>query len=272
MAGGLTLNVDTLSKIPTLEKALKSGRINIVLVFAEWCGACHKFRNNIWNPMLKKGALHNRIAVRDDMINKTSLANTKFDYLPSILIVDEKGVAQTFKTPEGKVTNAMPTPKNIGDMTRVVNVPVATANVGAEKEQEEDPSSPGVNTLARDELQAQLETFPANIAVRKNLTPVTLNSNVSQPLNAPLVPAKAVKPLPANKAATPEGAVFTPTPFAAPQRGGNLLVGLESAARGAIPATVLGSLVFLMRGGGSKRLRKTKRRAGKVDRRTRKHK
>ena len=97
MAGGLALNVDNVSKIPSLEKALKSGRINIILVFAEWCGACHRFRKNIWNPMLKKGALHNRIAVRDDMINKTSLNNTKFDYLPSILVVDEKGLRRHSK-------------------------------------------------------------------------------------------------------------------------------------------------------------------------------
>lgn len=129
MAKGIDLTVDNLSKIPSLEKALNSGRINIILVFAEWCGACHKFRNNIWNPMMRKNALHNRISVRDDMIKNSSLANTSFDYLPSILVVDEKGVTQTFHTPEGKITNAMPTPKNLDDMTRIVNVPVSEEQI-----------------------------------------------------------------------------------------------------------------------------------------------
>ena len=128
MANGLnkqvSLNVDKISKIPSLENALKSGRINIILVFAEWCGACHKFRKNIWDPMLQKNAMHNRIAVRDDMIGKTSLRGANFDYLPSILVVDEKGVAQVFNTPEGKTTNATPTPKNLTDMLKMVNVPV----------------------------------------------------------------------------------------------------------------------------------------------------
>ena len=121
------ITVSSSSNIPALEKLLRSGRITIVFVFAEWCGACHKFSKDIWGPMSKENAIHNRIAVRDDMVGKTSLSKAKFDYLPSILVVDEKGDVQTFQTPEGKVTNAMPTPKSLEDMTRVVNVPVAAA-------------------------------------------------------------------------------------------------------------------------------------------------
>ena len=125
--GSKTLTVSSQSKIHELEELVGSGNITVILVYAEWCGACHKFRKDIWDPMSKGNALHNRIAVRDDMIRKTSLSNAKFDYLPSILVVDEKGDVQTFKTPEGKVTNAMPTPKSLEDMTRVVNVPVKPA-------------------------------------------------------------------------------------------------------------------------------------------------
>lgn len=123
------LMVDSLQKIPALEKVLKSGKINIVLVFAEWCEACHRFRKNIWDPMCKRNAVHNRVAVRDDMVANTSLRNAKFDYLPSVLVVDEKGDVQTFPGPDGQPTNAMPTPKNLEDMERVVNVPVTPLKV-----------------------------------------------------------------------------------------------------------------------------------------------
>jgi len=117
------LNVDSKNKIPKFELELKNSTINFVLVYADWCGACHRFKKNIWNPMCKGAAKHNRMAIRDDMIKNTSLANAKFDYLPSLLVVDEKGNLQSFESPEG-VTNAMPTPKNLSDMKRVVNVPV----------------------------------------------------------------------------------------------------------------------------------------------------
>jgi thiol-disulfide isomerase/thioredoxin len=207
------LTVDNVSKIPSLEKALKSGRINIILVFAEWCGACHKFRKNIWNPMLKRNALHNRIAVRDDMVGKTSLANTKFDYLPSILVVDEKGVTQTFETPEGKVTNAMPTPKSLEDMTRVVNVPVKP------------------NSLIQEDLIQE----PMNIAVRKNTPP----SNTIAPSNKSLTPPGVVYS-PSTLTSPPE------------QKGGALLASLEAASRGILPAAILGGLSLALKGGKRK--------------------
>jgi thiol:disulfide interchange protein len=118
------LQVDSASKIPALEKILADGKITIVLVFADWCGACTRFRKDIWNPMCNGSATHNRVAVRDDMVRNTSLANAKFNYLPSLLVVNEKGEAEAFKTPEG-VTNAMPTPRSLEDMNRIVNVPVS---------------------------------------------------------------------------------------------------------------------------------------------------
>jgi thiol-disulfide isomerase/thioredoxin len=124
------LKVDMESKIPELEKILKNGKVTIVLVFADWCGHCHTFQDNIWNPMCKQDAKHNRVSVRDDMIKKTSLKDAQFDYLPTVMVVDDNGSLQSFpaKEPEGKTTNAIPTPKSLEDMKRIVNVPIAQTN------------------------------------------------------------------------------------------------------------------------------------------------
>ncbi len=118
------LKVDMASKIPELEKILKNGKVTIVLVFADWCGHCHNFQKDIWNPMCEKEATHNRVSVRDDMIGKTSLKNAEFEYLPSVMVVNEKGELESFPSPEGKTTNVIPTPKSVEDMTRIVNVPL----------------------------------------------------------------------------------------------------------------------------------------------------
>jgi len=196
------LMVDSIKKIPALERALKSGKINIVLVFAEWCGACHKFRKNIWEPMLKGPAVHNRIAVRDDMVGNSSLANAKFDYLPSILVVDEKGKLQDFEGPDGQATNAMPTPRTVNDMNRVVNVPVTPLPLAENQENQE------------------------------NL----------QIVNQPPEPDADLQIVPTTPSKTPAGIVYKPTPLVAPpaygeQRGGALLDALEKAANGILPMT-----------------------------------
>jgi hypothetical protein len=130
------LNIDSPTNIPKLERMLQSGNMKIIMVYAEWCGACHRFRDDIWNPMSKTTAIHNRAAIRDDMVGQTSLKNAKFDYLPSIIVVDDKGEMQTFNTPEGKQTNAMPTPKNLNDMERIVNVPVKSSKSTSMETQE----------------------------------------------------------------------------------------------------------------------------------------
>jgi len=123
------LIVDSPSKLKGFEDILQSGRISIVMVYAEWCGACHRFRKNVWNPMLKKSAIHNRLAIRDDMIPKSKVAKPwKFDYLPSLILVDENGAVQTFEQPDGSMKNAMRTPKNLDEMVRIVNAPVKPLN------------------------------------------------------------------------------------------------------------------------------------------------
>ena len=208
------LMVDSIKKIPALEKALKSGKINIVLVFAEWCGACHKFRKNIWEPMLKGPALHNRIAVRDDMVGNSSLGNAKFDYLPSILVVDEKGKLQDFEGPDGQATNAMPTPRTVNDMNRVVNVPV--------------------QPLAENQLSLQVTNQPQLPAANAVNAPQYIDTTVNANADLEIIPTTPSK--------TPAGIVYKPTPLVAPpaygeQKGGALLDALEKAARGILPMT-----------------------------------
>ena len=116
--------VDSADKISAFEKILGKGKVTFVLIYADWCGACTKFKRDIWNPSCAGPAVHERVALRDDMVKGTSLASANFEYLPSLVVVDEKGRMQSFKTPEGKHTNAMPTPQNVEDMKRIVNVPV----------------------------------------------------------------------------------------------------------------------------------------------------
>jgi hypothetical protein len=225
------LKVDAKHKIPKFEQQIKGGTINFVLVYAEWCGACHRFMDNIWNPMCKGKARHNRMAVRDDMIKNTSLANANFDYLPSVLIVDEAGQLQSFKTPEGKDTNAMPTPKSLNDMKRIVNVPVVNiTNSLNGKSVANRKNTPFVRNSSPTRVMAEPES-PAmpNIpeASKPSLSAEASEPSLSAEASKPSLSAEA--PGNANRLTTeqpepmgtPAGVVYRPTPMAAPQKGGS---------------------------------------------------
>lgn len=200
------LKVDAKHKIPKFEQQIKAGTINFVLVYAEWCGACHRFMDNIWNPMCKGKARHNRMAVRDDMIKNTSLANANFDYLPSVLIVDEAGQLQSFKTPEGKDTNAMPTPKSLNDMKRIVNVPVLNKKPIANRK-----NTPFVRNSSPTRVMAEPES-PAMPNIPEASEP---SLSAEAPRNANRLTTEQPEPM-----GTPAGVVYRPTPMAAPQKGG----------------------------------------------------
>lgn len=220
------LKVDDAKKIPKFELALTTGNINFVLVYADWCGACKRFMKNIWNPMCKGKAMHNRLAVRDDMIKNTSLANAKFDYLPSLLVVDEKGELQTFDTPDGETTHAMPTPKNIKDMQRIVNVPVfnitdpknprPVINIqNKNKERPEEPESsemPNIPTPSRFQNNPEMSNIPTPRSQKISKTSLLTMEKPVMP-NIP-TPSEIFTRMSNFK-------VYTPTPMAAPQKGGS---------------------------------------------------
>jgi len=199
---GKVLKVDSADKIASMEKLLGKGSITFVLIYADWCGACTRFKKNIWNPMCEKSAAHSRVAVRDDMVGKTSLASANFDYLPSLVVVDENGKMQSFKTPEGKDTNAMPTPQSLQEMNTIVNVPVRTVGpvkpVNASK-----PSKPSnVNTPMEEDPEIPMS----------NITPMTLN---------PALTLHANEPLTLTPSSEPKGTLgksYIPTPMVAPMK------------------------------------------------------
>jgi hypothetical protein len=228
------LKVDSADKIPALEKMLGNGSITFVLIYADWCGACTRFKKNIWNPMCEKSAIHSRAAVRDDMVKNTSLASAEFDYLPSLIVVDEKGNMQSFKTPEGKNTNAMPTPQNLSDMKRIVNVPVG--NVGKVENVGNISQKNTLQTLS----QAPTETLNTN----PELTPQTLP------------PVELVSTTPVTSPTTVSGKAYVPTPMVAPQKGGRRKTRRNRRVMAGIPNKVLKGIAGLFKKSKSRKSRK----------------
>ena len=206
---GRVLKVDAPSKIGHLERMLKNGKLTIVLIYADWCGACTRFKKSIWGPMSQKPAIHNRIAIREDLVGKTPLAGSKYTYLPTIMVVDERGQPQAVEGPQGR-TNAIPTPRTLEEMKRIVNLKVGPASAAASA--------------------AEPEPLPTR-------EPMTMT--MEMPEKPKKTPEGIVyTPYPPDR------------PLVGKQAGGGLLQALEIVANAAAPAAILGAGVLMSRSNG----------------------
>ena len=120
-----SLIVDTPDKLSLMNNLMQRsgpGIVSYVLVYAPWCGACRRFRENVWDPSLNVPTTHNRIAVKDDVFNNSPMAKDVPDlkFLPSMFVVKD-GVIQLHKKPGGD-TAIIPTPKTKEELLQMANV------------------------------------------------------------------------------------------------------------------------------------------------------
>jgi hypothetical protein len=106
---GKVLDVRSDAAVKAFEKRLSSGPLTLVYVNAKWCGACHRFNDEVWSHLTKlKNKSVNLASVDSEMIGKTSLANVPRKFYPTLMLVGKDKKPATFKDEEGNATNAMP--------------------------------------------------------------------------------------------------------------------------------------------------------------------
>lgn len=177
-SGGV-LDVRSPSALRSFEKMLETGPVTLVLVYADWCGACHKFRDEVWSPLTAmKNATMNRAAIREDMIGKSSLANVERKFYPTLLLVGNDKKPATFPGENGMPTNAMPRKETLAEdrktLTALVNTPVEAINT----------TTPTVPTLSVKPAGEELPKSPFNkpptatVLENQNLPPVATMMNM----------------------------------------------------------------------------------------------
>ena len=101
------IDVRSKNMIGNFEQLLGKGPLTLVLIYADWCGACHRFRDEVWSPLTQlKNATMNRAAIREDMIANTSLANVERKFYPTLLLVGKDKKTATFVDENGAPTPA----------------------------------------------------------------------------------------------------------------------------------------------------------------------
>ena len=105
--GKLMPYVDVRSKsdIPKFESMVKTGPV-LVLVYADWCGHCQRFKQNMWDEVAKsENKAMNTAAVHYDMVENTSMAQTPIEGYPTLFEVKatpKENVSVPVNTPQSK--------------------------------------------------------------------------------------------------------------------------------------------------------------------------
>lgn len=108
------------NQLKELDKRIKIGPVTLVLVYADWCGHCQRFK-----PMMEQlenipGRTIQTARIRDDMFPKSSISSAKIEGYPTLMLVEKSGKVASFKNENGEVTNAIPDHANMENMTAIV--------------------------------------------------------------------------------------------------------------------------------------------------------
>lgn len=112
------VDVRSATDVGKVEDMLKNGDVTFILVYADWCGHCHRYIPT-WSELEKTpGRTANMARVHYDMTDKIpALKSAKLQGYPSVVKVHPDGRLESY-TDGGEETNAMPTMRDTDVMKR----------------------------------------------------------------------------------------------------------------------------------------------------------
>jgi len=172
--GSKILDVRSDGAVKLFEKALVKGPLTLVYVNAKWCGACHRFNDEVWSQLTKlKNRSVNLASVDSEYIGKTSLANVPRKFYPTLMLVGKDKKPATFEDEEGQPKNAMPRNATLEEdreaLSNLVVNPTVKKNISLPS------NSPAAPNVAVNSLQ-RMNSPPRASVTMNSLLPKAMNS------------------------------------------------------------------------------------------------
>lgn len=106
---------------------MKKYKALIVFIYADWCGHCHSYRDQVWKNLPNAAGKNRKVglaAINEQMLDKTPMAGVPVDGYPTNLVVNTEGKPGVvkpvlFKDEAGNVTPNIPNSRDMGTMTRL---------------------------------------------------------------------------------------------------------------------------------------------------------
>jgi thiol-disulfide isomerase/thioredoxin len=156
------------SDVPKFESMVKTGPV-YVLVYADWCGHCQRFKQNVWDDVAKSNQKAvNTAAVHYNMVDKTSMKNASIEGYPTLFEVKP--------TPASNVSTPVNTPQNKEELQKLVGTneaenllesgeptPISNNNKGNRME------ANSMTAYSESFEPAAVESLPPNISADTNI-------------------------------------------------------------------------------------------------------
>ena len=166
--GNNSIDVKKTEHIPKLAELLKKNKFIVVLIWANYCGHCHTYKDQVWDKLLKnQGRKAGLASIHYDQLETTPPAiPKKVSGYPTVLFIGKNGLPMKFKDENtGEDSLEYPKSRDLTTMSNIVNSDDPESLLSNEHVQETPPLSSHAENLssttdAEDVLNAVNDDMP----------------------------------------------------------------------------------------------------------------
>jgi len=116
-----SVDVNGAADIPKLVDMLKKNKFVIVLIWADYCGHCHRYKDDVWNKLSSnKNRKAGLASIHYDQLETTPPSiPKKVSGYPTVLFVGKNGKPVEFKDNSGSNTTEYSKSRDLDEMTRI---------------------------------------------------------------------------------------------------------------------------------------------------------
>ena len=140
------LDVRNSNQIKTFNQLVMSGPLTFVLIYADWCGHCHRYMPKFKKLAQTPGRVVNMAAVNETMVkNIPEIANAKISGYPSVIQVTSNGKVKEYKVPgSAEATNVVPEMNDEAQMKTLLTAVNTASRSGPTRRNSGTPGYQGV--------------------------------------------------------------------------------------------------------------------------------